>query len=909
MTIMKSLKITLLTLGIFLSLSLTKTFAQTNTFKVSGTVVDSTKSKLRQASVSVLKMGNNVLTGFGFSNADGFFEVKNIKAGEYTLQITYVGKQTLRRPFKIEDKDVSLGEILLYDFIADATGATITADRNPITVKKDTLEYDARAFATRPNANVEELLKKLPGVEVATDGKVTAMGKEVTKVLVDGKDFFGKDPKQATRNLDADIIERVQVLDERSDMSRMTGIDDGERERVINLALKADKKKGYFGKLEAGYGTEGRYDNQLSANRFNRKMQFSVVGNLNNVNRQNFTRGEGMSVSVGGGGVRMATTFSSGNSSGLSTTQSGGINFNYDFTKNLKLNSSYSYGSVLTETDRAANQQQLLGAGNSFRLNDVSFQSEENNSHRVNARINYNPSEGNELIVRGSFSLTDGALGYDATQNTFNAQEVKSVYGTRDEESTSEGVQSSAQVTYRHRLGKVGRNIVFNGQFSNNTSDKLSFLETLDQYYLPAKPDIVLDQEQNSKSDVLNYQGTITYTEPITLKSIIETNYTYRNNQNDQDQQVFDLITGQKTVNELLTNLYNNDYKYHIVGTRYNYRVTDWNVNFGVKVQSSQLEGISQKNPTVTKSFTNFLPELNFNFNAPQSANLRLNYSTRVREPSVRELQPVADNRNPQNIYIGNPNLNNEYAHNLNLNFFKFDMFTQTNTMAFINASYTLNKITNEQIIGENFKQTTTPFNSDKENWSIMGFGNYGKPIRPLKIKFSLNLSSRFNRSYTLINKAENQTNTINNSFGLSLDNIRKETLDIRVGGQLSQNISRYSLNTDQNRNYFTPAMNADLSLYLGQSKEWTIGSNFRYVQYPATSLAEASSISILEARISRRILNDKAIIELAGYDLLDQNSGFNRTESTNVITDETVKTLGRHVLMRFTYSFRTFGK
>ncbi len=884
-------------------------FAQASTFKVSGTIVDSTKTKLKQASVSVLKMGNNLLTGFAFSNTDGYFEVKNIKPGDYTLQITYVGKQTLRRPFKIEDKDVSLGEILLYDFIADATGATITADRNPITVKQDTLEYDARAFATRPNANVEELLKKLPGVEVASDGKVTAMGKEVTKVLVDGKDFFGKDPKQATRNLDADIIERVQVLDERNDMSRMTGIDDGERERVINLALKADKKKGYFGKIEAGYGTDQRYDNQLSANRFNRKMQFSVVGNLNNVNRQNFTRGEGMSVSVGGGGVRMATNFSSGNSSGLSTTQSGGVNFNYDFTKNLKLNSSYSYGSVLTETERSANQQQLLGAGNSFRLNDVSTQSEENNSHRINARLNYNPSEGQELIIRSSLSLSDGVLGYSAVQNTFNATDQKSVYGTRQEDGTTDGMQGSVQATYRQRLGKVGRNLVLNGQFSDNTSDKLSFLKTLDQYFLPVKPDVLLDQEQNSTSDVLNYQGTLTYTEPISLKSIIETSYTYRNNQNDQDQQVFDLVTGQRTINELLTNLYNNDYKYHTVGTRYNYRASTWNVNFGVKVQSSQLEGISQKNPTVEKSFLNFLPELNFNFNAPQSSNVRLNYSTRVREPSVRELQPVADNRNPQNVYIGNPNLNNEYAHNLNLNFFKFDMFTQTNMMAFVNASYTLNKITNEQTIGENFKQTTTPFNSDKENWSVMGFGNYGKPIRPLKIKYSFNLSSRFGRSYTLINKAENQTNTLNNSAGLSLDNIRKETLDIRLGGQVTQSISRYSLNTDQNRNYLTPSMNADLSLYLGKAKEWTLGSSFRYTQYPATSLAEASSTSILEARISRRILNDKALIELAGYDLLDQNSGFNRTEATNVITDETVKTLGRHILMRFTYSFRTFGK
>jgi hypothetical protein len=884
-------------------------FAQAPTFKVTGSIADSAGVKLQQASMTVLKQGNNLLTGFGFSSREGLFEIKNIKAGDYVLQVTYVGKQTLRKPFTLVDKDVDLGKLILYNKVEEVATATITGDRNPITVKRDTLEYDAKAFQVRPNANVEELLKKLPGVEVDKDGKVTAMGKDVTKIRVDGKDFFGNDPKMATRNLDADIIDRVQVVDEKSDVSRFTGIDDGERDRVINLALKADKKKGYFGKLEGGYGTEDRYNNKINASRFNKKMQLSLVGNLNNDNKESFTRSDaigtdgGMSFRAGGGGGGQ------GGQSGLSTAQSGGLNFSYDFSKKLTLNSSYFINRLINEQNKVSNQQQLLGANNSFRTAQNSDQTNENLNHRVNARINYKPSDKQEMIIRANVGFTNASLMYQADQKTFNASEVLSNEGTRKQESSNDNLTGSGQLTYRLKLGKVGRNLVFNAQANNNSTNQTSFLNTLDNYYTPTLPTSVLNQRQLSDNSVFNYQGTLTYTEPLTLQTLLEMNYTFKNNNNDQDRTVYDIVNAQDVLNTKLTNIYQNNYLYHLVGSKINYRQDKFNVNIGAKVQRSTLEGISQNNAPLTKEFTNVLPEANFNFSAPQNANLTLNYSTRVREPSVTQLQPVADNRDPQNIYIGNPNLVNEYSHSMNLNYFKFDMFSQTNIMAFASTTYTLHKISTQRTINSNFTQTSTPYNSDKQDWSAMAFANYGKPIRPLKIKFNLSLNTVFNRGYTFINQVLNQTDTYVNGVGLKIDNIRKETFDISVGTRLSQNTSKYSLNKDQNRSYLTPTYTGNLSLYLGKQKEWTLGTDMSYVRYPSSNLSPAKDIALWEASISRRILKDKGLFEIAGYDLLNQNVGYTRSESSTLISDERTISLGRYVMARFTYSFRMFGK
>jgi len=322
--------------------------AQTNRFDVSGSVTDTLSVGLRGATVVVLTRADSVLTKFATTAADGAFTIKRVPVGDYILQVTFVGFEAYRHNFSLSNADYDAGDIKLSDSIGELGELVVSSEHIPMVVKGDTLEFNAAAFGVRPNAVVEDLLRRLPGIEVDADGTVTAQGKEVQNVLVDGKEFFGNDYKIATKNLTAEAVDKVQVYDKRSDMAEFTGVEDGAEEKTINLELKEDHKQGYFGNMSGGYSAEGRYDGQASVNRFSSTTQLSFLGNVNNVNRQGFSFGDyinfvgGMSA-MGGGGFRMDSgglQLGTDLSDGFSNTLSLGLNASRDFGSKVSIRSS-----------------------------------------------------------------------------------------------------------------------------------------------------------------------------------------------------------------------------------------------------------------------------------------------------------------------------------------------------------------------------------------------------------------------------------------------------------------------------------------------------------------------------------------------------------------------------------------
>ena len=343
-----------------LCFSTTFVYAQTTKATISGIVSDTSNTPLLGATVVVLQAKDSVLKSFALSDKEGNFAIKRVAAGEYILQITFIGYQKVSQPFSIKPDQSAwdAGTFILQPEILTADEVSIEADRTPILMKGDTIQYNADAFKTQPNAVVEDLLKKLPGVEVERDGTVKAQGETVQKVLVDGKEFFGDDPKMATKNLPADAVDNVQVFDKKSEMAEFTGVDDGNEQKTINLELKEDKKQGVFGNVTAGYGTDNRYESRLNLNRFNDKLQFSAIGMANNTNRQGFSIGDyinlmgGMSNLMGGGGGSFSLSLNTeevgiplenGLNNGFVNTGAGGINFNYDLGKNTSLSTSYFF--------------------------------------------------------------------------------------------------------------------------------------------------------------------------------------------------------------------------------------------------------------------------------------------------------------------------------------------------------------------------------------------------------------------------------------------------------------------------------------------------------------------------------------------------------------------------------------
>ncbi|HPI09019.1 MAG TPA: TonB-dependent receptor, partial [Saprospiraceae bacterium] len=408
-----------LLLYIFLLLSLTA-FSQNKSVTVEGAVADSSGIGLPSASVVLLQQKDSVMHAFGLSGPEGRFAVKRVAPGDYILQITYLGYQTYAQRVSVpaDQPKFSLEKILLAPSNTLLNAVDITAQQAPISIRKDTIEYNAGAFQTQPGSVVEDLLRKLPGVEVQQDGTIKAQGETVQNVLVEGKEFFGNDPKIATKNLPADAVDKVQVFDKKSDMAEFTGIEDGRDQKTINLKLKADKKQGHFGNVSAGYGTENRYQGKFNLNRFSKKMQFSAIGAANNTNEQAFSFEDyinvmgGLSNFMTGGGsgrVRIEINEDSGiplpgsTSRGFTDTQAGGLNLNYEFSQKTELNGNYFFNRIENDLDRLATRQNLLGFGN-YDSRDQELRNSENMNHRLNLTLRHKIDSFQNIIARANFS-------------------------------------------------------------------------------------------------------------------------------------------------------------------------------------------------------------------------------------------------------------------------------------------------------------------------------------------------------------------------------------------------------------------------------------------------------------------------------------------------------------------------
>ena len=347
-------------------------FGQSNKMNLNGTVSDSAGASLPGATVVLLQASDSIMSSFGITNKDGQFRLIGVETGEYVLQFSFLGYKTLNKPLTLKagEKDRQLGSFTLQSAAQELGAVEITADHVPIKLKKDTIEYNADAFKTQPHSVVEDLLKQLPGVEVDKDGTIKAQGETVEKIYVDGKEFFADDPKLASKNLPADAIKKVQVFDEKSEFTQFSGIDDGERTKTINLALKEGRKKGIFGTVEGGYGTDDRFSGRVNLNRFDKKRQMSFLGMANNINEQgfsfrdyiNFVGGIGALMNGGGGG-RGGLPIGVGASDGFLTTGAGGVNFNQQFSKKTDWRSSYFINHVNQDYRKELERENILENG------------------------------------------------------------------------------------------------------------------------------------------------------------------------------------------------------------------------------------------------------------------------------------------------------------------------------------------------------------------------------------------------------------------------------------------------------------------------------------------------------------------------------------------------------------------
>jgi hypothetical protein len=909
-------------------------FAQKNT--VEGIVADSTGTALPAATIFLMQRQDSVLASFGTSDNEGHFLLKRVAPGDYLLQVTYVGYQTHWLPLSVvpDAGKVDAGRIVLSPAGLDLDAVEVTGEHVPLRLKKDTIEYNAAAFKTQPGSVVEDLLKKLPGVEVDRDGNIKAHGETVQNVLVEGKEFFGKDPKIATKNLPADAVDKVQVFDKKSEIAEFTGIEDGRDEKTINLALKEGKKQGCFGNASLGGGAMeqpaggydfDRYQGKFNINRFSKTTQLSAIGMANNINEQGFSFDDyirfmgGLSnlASTSGGGGKMKINLQldggmpmggMGLNRGLTDTRAGGLNLNHDFSKKTKLSASYFFNQIENDLESTSTRESLLGDSN-FKSAGSEDHLSRNANHRLSATLRYELDSFQNIVLRSNFSFNDAHLERNSGGMTFNSAGSWENENTRLYNSNGENLSFNSSLSYRRRFRQPGRAFVADLSFGMSDDERRARQNSLNTFFQNQAPFFdTLNQRQFFTDNALNYGANLSFTEPLGKGKYLELNASRQNYANETVKDFYDLLpTDGERYNDTLSMRFNRGYLYDRGGLNFMFNRKKFKLTAGAALQRSKLDGtLPGKNLELERSFTRLLPSLFFNYEFGTSRHLDFEYSTNLREPSLEQLQPVVDNSDPLNVYAGNPNLRPEYEHSASLRYFLFDQFTFTSLFANIDAGFVKDRIVNSSTVDSLFRRFITPLNVNRD-LTLQGNIDFGTPLRFIKTNLRLNLSSFWNKGIVYVNGIENDVERLRNSLDLSFDNRKKGFVDVTAGGRLSFNRTSYSVNESLNQNWLDKRLYADLILTPG--KQWEFGSSFDLVVYSAETFGSESTVPIWKAHLIRYILkNNRGQIKLSAFDLLNRNIGIDRSSRLEYVQEERTRSLGRFVMLTFGYSISGFG-
>ena len=902
-------KYSILSLLLFFSIA---SFGQKGTLK--GKLIDSVGGQsLRSASITVLDAQDSTLEVFGLSDDDGNFNLRGISQGQFIVKITYEGYKTVRKRITISKEKLiaDLGNI--YMKIKAKELDEVIVEAPPMTVKKDTIEYNASSFKTKPNAVVEDLLKKLPGVEVDKKGAITAQGETVQRVLVDGKRFFGDDPKMATRNLPPDMVDKIQVYDAQSDQSAFSGFDDGTRTKTINITTKKDKRAGYFGKAMAGGGNDGRYEGSATFNRFKNNQQISFVSEANNVNKQAFSVQDFLGVVGKGGGGRGAGELGGGNSStGITTVWAAGLNYKDVWGKSTDAYGSYFYNNVaINNISNSLTQKFATNPDSSQFATQASNSLNQNQNHRFNFNIEMPFDSANSMIIRPNVSYQASTVGTQTGTNTTlnNVSELSNV--NQNLHTYNNGFNNSIDVLFRHRFKLPGHtySLDVSGGNSNNDGNQNNYSTTSTPKLLDT-----LNQYNNNGSNSGNISTTFSYTHPVAKNQLIQlgANYSYSLGTSDQYTYSLDSV-GKYTVpvNNLTNNFKNiNESERFTLG----YRMQSSKLNFGVTggVQFTNLNSNNRTADTmpIIKHYTNLYPTANLMYSFTRTTNIRINYNGRTSAPSLSQLEPVTNNTNQLNITTGNPNLSQAFTNSLRIFFTSFDVFKLRNIFAVINASNTLNGIVSDITqINSGAKAGTqhTTYINKSGAYSLSGYFNYGFQLSNPKsnLNFSTNLSN--SKNISLLNGSENNTynSTIGETIGWTMN--LNEKFDMNLHASSTYSIIKNTINTQTNSNYYTNSLWAEPTYTFKGG--WVFSNDFTYTFYTGRTSGYNFSVPLWNAYISKLMFkNQNGELKFALYDILNKNQNVTRTTTNNSVADVQNNVLKQYFSITFSYNLRKFA-
>ena len=883
-------------------------------------VLDSLRAEpIEFATASVTKIGEETPFKYALSDARGRAEIRGIIPGKYLLKIEYLGYQTYLKEITLDEhRIIELGEVKLKEQLNTLNSVVVSAVGNPIIVKKDTVEYNASSFKTTDSDMLEELLKKLPGIEVDADGKITANGKEINKIMIDGKAFFLNDPQLATKNLPAKIIEKVKVLEKKSEQAEFTGIDDGEEETVIDLSIRPGMMNGWFGNASAGYGTEDRYQAAGMVGNFTKTSQLTAVANINNTNNRGFSDIAGgmmaamrNSSGMGGGAIRMGGATMRFGGSGLTTSWMGGINANKDINDGkLKIGGNYLYSGSDRLSENKTFRQNFL-KDSTFNYSEESVSNNFSDGHRAALNIEYKFNDKTSILFRPNVSITKGS--FEDTREFW----TRGGAGTKINEGSSilRG-ENSAQsfegdLLLRHRFSKPGRTFSVNMDFGYSNNELFNGINRSRNIIGDKADSTITDQNYTTDSKSYDISARASYTEPLGKNYYMELAYRFGYRFSDSDKKVYNKgISGNY---DILDTLYSNYFENIFINHRaeINLRKNEEKYSYviGVNAQPSLTRSIRSDGTVINRSVVNFAPSAQLDLKFSDTQNLRFRYNGRTRQPSVNQLQPVRDNSNPLLIPMGNTDLLPEFEHSLWANYRDTKRETFRTIDAGLRANYTQDRIVTQRWYDEAGVQYTMPVNASGSygvNLNLM----YNTPINKSKFSIMNFTNAGVNRGVsfsgrTLETLQKGFTTTLSFSEMLRFM-YRGEKIELSIGGRARYNYAWYTIQQNAQPATWNNAVNGSVNWTLPAG--FNLASDFDYNFYIGYGEGYNTPAAVWNAEISKLLFKNSSTLRLKVFDILNQSKSVFRTTTDNYIEDVQNNTLQQYFMLSFTWRFGSFG-
>lgn len=919
------------------------TYAQNKIVTVSGRVIEAgTKEPVELAAVQLLSLPDSAQVAGMTTSTQGYFSLSKQKPGKYLLKVSFIGYVTKIIPVQLTANVPAkkMGNIELATDAVMLQEAVVVAEAPQVTVVEDTLMYNSSAYRTPEGAMLEELVKKLPGAEIDDDGNVKINGKDLKKIMVDGKEFFGGDVKTGLKNLPVDMVDKLKTYDKKSDLARVTGIDDGEEETVLDLTVKKGMNQGWFGNADLGAGTKDRYTGRMMLNRFVDKTQFSIIGSANNVNDQGF--------SGGGGGPRWRSN------NGLNATKMLGANFATQ-TNKLELGGSVRYNFQDADISSINSSERFLQNGNSY---SNSNNKNRNKGTNLNAdfRMEWKPDTLTNIIFRPNFSYGRTNNASRSESGTFNEDPFNLIVNPNDylnfdnlsddplkdirvnatnSASLSKGKSLSGNATLQvnRKLNNRGRNLTFRGVFGYGDNDNDQYTQSETRYYQLLNHlggDSILYRNQYITTPTRNYNYTtqVTYSEPIAKATFLQFSYQFQYKYSKSDKTTFDLLdypdwaiggalpSGYEShaVDSLSKNA---EYRYYnhdaSVGLRFIRPKYQLNVGMSFQPQNSTL---SYKKGDymidTTRTVFNFAPNMDLRFRFSKVSQLRFTYRGRSNQPTMENLLPITDNSNPLNIRMGNPGLKPSFAHTMRLFYNTYNAEKQRGIMTHFSFTATQNSISNSTRYNEETGGLITRPENINGNWNAFGMFGFNTALKNKKYTINTFTNVNYQNNVAFLYNQDTKNNDRNTSTGLTLGervtgSYRNDWFEFSLNGSINYTAERNKLRPENNQEPYTYSYGASTNITMPW--KMTLATNIANQSrrgYRDSSMNRDELI--WNAQLAQSLLKGAATVSFEVYDILRQQSNISRSLSADMRSVSEYNGINSYCMVHFIYRLNIFG-